>query len=345
LHEYSFEKYVDEYYKSYASSAEYNLRKSIFEEKLSEIVKHNKENHSWKKGINHLSDLTHEEFKKLLGYKRGAKPEVSFEIPLDSKLLSLRAPPSEVDWRSQGVISAVKDQGMCGSCWTFGSTETLESYWAMATNGRLMDLSEQQVLDCVPNPNDCGGTGGCGGGTAELAYAQLVKMGGIASEWTYPYQSYFAAAFQCRYNATLTKPMAKLLGYTVLASNQYLPVMQALTNIGPLVVNVDASVWFSYETGVFNGCNQTNPDIDHVVQLVGYGTDPKLGDYWLVRNSWSPNWGEDGYIRLRRSQDPPCGVDLKPQDGTGCNNGPPSVPVCGTCGILYDVSFPIVKTN
>ncbi len=77
--------------------------------------------------------------------------------------------------------------------------------------------------------------------------------------------------------------------------------MTALATTGPLAVNVDASSWSGYESGVFDGCNQQNPDIDHVVQLVGYGTDPSQGDYWLVRNSWSPAWGEAGYIRLART--------------------------------------------
>lgn len=84
--------------------------------------------------------------------------------------------PTSVDWRDKGIISAVKDQGQCGSCWTFGTSETIESYWMMET-GEFTDLSEQQMLDCTPNPNHCGGTGGCQGGTAELIYEQLVKTG------------------------------------------------------------------------------------------------------------------------------------------------------------------------
>jgi len=115
---------------------------------------------------------------------------------------------------------------------------------------------------------------------------------------------------------------------------------------GPLAVNVDANTWSDYESGIFNGCDQVNPDINHVVQLVGYGNDPSFGDYWLVRNSWTPVWGEQGYIRLARSSSPVCGVDLYPQDGTGCINGPANVTVCGTCGILYDVSLPeVAKQN
>jgi cathepsin L len=128
----------------------------------------------------------------------------------------------------------------------------------------------------------------------------LWDLGGLASEWTYPYISYFGNNYQCQLNKS-RPAVASLSGWTVLPSNSYLPVLTAVATGGPLVlplfsmppslmphkaINVDASSWSSYESGVYNGCNQTNPDIDHVVQLVGYGTDPTYGDYWLVRNSW-----------------------------------------------------------
>jgi len=218
----------------------------------------------------------------------------------------------------------------------------VESYWALAT-GQLTDLSEQQILDCTQNPNHCGGTGGCGGGTEELAYQWIMKTGGLASEWVYPYISYFGKDFGCSSNSSDFVSFAKISNYTVLPSNSYDPIFQHVATIGPLAVSVDASTWFAYESGVYNGCNQTHPELDHVVQLVGYGTDPKLGDYWLVRNSWSPTWGEKGYIRLYRTSEERCGIDLTPQDGNGCDNGPSQVKVCGTCGIWYDTSFPVVN--
>jgi cathepsin L len=98
-----------------------------------------------------------------------------------------------------------------------------------------------------------------------------------------------------------------------------------------------------YESGVFNGCSTTNIDLDHAVQLVGYGTDAGQ-DYWLVRNSWGESWGEDGYIRLTRGSatDPHCAPDTNPQDGSGCNNGPSTITACGTCGILYDNCYPVI---
>jgi len=202
-----------------------------------------------------------------------------------------------------------------------------------------MDLSEQFILDCTQNPDDCGGTGGCSGGTQALAYENIISSGGIPTEWQYPYQSYFGMNYNCRANQT--NPEALLLNYTLLPVNELNPILYHLANNGPLSVSVDASAWGAYESGVFAGCNLTNPDIDHAVQLVGYGTDPQYGPYWLIRNSWAVSFGEMGYIRIQRytENQTPCGTDIHPSDGLGCKNGPPKVTVCGNCGILYDATF------
>jgi len=338
LRDYSFDQYLNDFHKAYAPE-EYLVRKSNFEKNIVEINEHNANpTYTWKLGVNKLTDWTKDEFKNLLGYKR---KQTSPKKPISStyELFLNKALPTSVDWRTKNIITDVKDQGSCGSCWTFGTTETIESFWAMKTTS-LVVLSEQQILDCTPNPNDCGGTGGCGGGTPELAYAQLIQMGGLTSEQNYPYT---ATDGTCQFNDHSTPPVAKLSGYQVLPSNNYTAVVTAVANIGPMVINVDASSWFGYDSGVYSGCDQKSVDIDHVVQLVGYGVDPSLGSYWLIRNSWGSSWGEDGYIRLARNSKATCGTDNSPQDGTGCNGGPPSVTVCGECGILYDVSYPVVK--
>jgi len=231
-------------------------------------------------------------------------------------------------------VSPVKDQGQCGSCWSFAAAETIESMWAVQT-GKLVELSEQNILDCTPNPHHCGGTGGCGGATAELGFDMVSKKGGISSEWVYPYTSYGGRDFTCQSKAHFVK----VASYVQLPSNKQDALLQAVATLGPIAISVDASAWSFYDSGVFDGCNQTQPDIDHAVQLVGYGTDPNLGDYWLVRNSWSPNWGEKGYIRVKRETTPRCGIDITPSDGSGCDDGPPTITVCGTCGILFDSSY------
>jgi len=350
LHTYSFDSYAKEFSKDY-SNDDPILRKQIFDSKLEDIKKHNADpTKTWKKGVNRFTDRTETEFRRLLGTKKGLlyqhkssdKESVavasSHHVKYDPKAAAI---PEQMDWREKGVITSVKDQGECGSCWTFATTETTESYWALAT-GKLHVLSEQQILDCTPNPQQCGGTGGCGGGTAELAWAKIIEMGGLETEWTYPYQSYFGASFQCHYSKAT--PVAHISKFVNLPSNEQDPMLNYVGTTGPLAISVDASAWDSYESGVFDGCNQTNPDINHAVQLVGYGTDATLGDYWLVRNSWSPSWGEVGYIRLKRSTSFTCGIDLTPGDGDGCTGGPPTVKVCGTCGILYDGVYPVGST-
>jgi len=354
LKDYTFEKYIKEFNKEYPVE-EYETRKQLFETRLTAIRAHNSNpTFTWKEGVNRLTDRTDQEFRRLLGYDMKKKfayadAVAQYRLPAAAELHQTASEldlPSSVDWRNESVITAVKDQGQCGSCWTFGTTESIESFYALKFGAKeLPVLSEQEILDCTPNPNDCGGTGGCGGGTPELAMAQLIKLGGQTTEKLYPYVSGGGNDYKCHFSNKTTPPLAHMSGYTVLPSNVYLPVLTAVATLGPLIINVDASSWSSYESGVFNGCNQVNPDIDHVVQLVGYGTDSSAGDYWLVRNSWSASWGEEGYIRLLRSSTLNCGIDQNPQDGTGCNGGPPTVRVCGTCGILYDVSYPVISTS
>jgi len=342
LQDYSFEKYQKEFDKFYQPS-DVLIRRWIFENNLVDILKHNSDpTKTWKKGVNHYTDWTLGEFKQLLGVRK--------ELLYRTKRNSIKSPtinvadlPQNVDWRDKRIISPVKDQGRCGSCWTFATAELTESYWALST-GELSVLSEQQILDCTPNPQHCGGTGGCDGGTAELAWDRISAMGGLSSEWTYPYQSYLGTAYQCRFS-TFGPAVANVTQYINLPPNEQDPILDHLANKGPLAISVDASAWSPYESGVFDGCNQTDPDLDHAVQLVGYGTDPNLGDYWLVRNSWSPNWGEKGYIRLKRTHEITCGIDTNPSDGDGCSGGPPTVNVCGTCGILYDGVYPVVGSH
>lgn len=346
LDNYKFESYAKEHGKQYSSVEEYKMRQRIFEDKLADIKRHNQDpSQTYKKGVNQFTDRTDEEFRRLLGYDMGIA-SASKAKRVESKFTyTATAPlPQAVDWRKSGVVTPVKDQGECGSCWSFATAETVESYFALAT-GQLAVLSEQQILDCTPNPQECGGTGGCQGGTSEIAFEQIMTMGGLSSEWTYPYTSWSGNNYQCQSATSAFSPVATLSDYVVLPSNQYDPVITSLATTGPLSVALDASAWSSYEYGVFNNCNNTYPDIDHGVQLVGYGTDPQYGPYWLIRNSWTTGWGEDGYIRLKRSDPAPCGTDITPADGTGCKNGPPQVTVCGDCGILYDTSYPIVSNN
>jgi len=346
--DYSFEEYCHDHGKSYSTLQERKARADIFARNLKKILEHNADpTNTWKAGVNRFTDQKHEEFQRLNGVTPYIHIEVAARKQADAEFEEmplLGQLPTSVDWRTAQppILTPVKDQGGCGSCWAFGTTEAIESYWAMKT-GNLQELSEQFILDCTPNPQDCGGTGGCGGATASLAVNTVVQKGGQPSEWTYSYSSYGGGSSTCNSGR---QPIATLTGLNHLPSNtNAATVMNYVANVGPLILNVDASTWHSYESGVLrqgnSGC-PINATIDHVVQLVGYGHDAATNlDYWLVRNSWSPQWGEHGYIRLSRETG--CGTDNSPGEGNICTGGPSTVPVCGTCGIFYSISYPKVS--
>lgn len=334
---YTFSQYMKDFQKSY-SGDELVRREAIFKQNLAGIIAHNQAGTTWRAGVNQFTDLTTEDMKafkgldKNLAYRRrdGYNAEPLRRLPKDL--------PDSVDWRDAGVVTSVKNQGYCGSCWTFAATECLESHVAIAT-GYLFTLSEQEFVSCVENPDECGGTGGCMGATMELAYEYAMENG-LITEWQFPYGSFYGDSGDCSINSKAT-PVAGITNYTKNPTNSYTDLIDSVANAGPISITVDASTWSSYSGGIYDGCNQDSPDLDHGVLLVGYGTEDGV-DYWLVRNSWGPTWGENGYIRLMRTSDEAsrCGVDVNPADGTGCADGPANVTVCGTCGILYDTSYP-----
>ena len=340
------------YRKNFRKGGHVNPQKeTLFNQRLAEILKHNANPHrKYSKGVNEFTDVP----SPPKGRSKPPSTELSkkhaSDIDSDPRIQAYLAKsggklPETVDWRDAGIVSPVKNQGHCGSCWAFASTAVVESHVALATD-KLYSLSPQQLVACAPNDDHCGGVGGCMGSIPELAYDYIIEAGGMAEEWSWPYFSYTGQT-----NGTCmdldpspnTNPIkAGITSYVKLSENNASSVMTALAAIGPLAVNVDASIWSSYESGIFDGCSYDDMEIDHVVVLVGYGTDESLGDYWLIRNSWSPSWGENGYIRLLRDpvDETPCGVDTNPQDGTGCDGDPTQYP-CGQCGVVFDVSYPL----
>jgi len=346
LNNYSFDIYVKEHNKHYADASETEFRRSVFNKNLRMVQHHNANpDRLYNKGINHLSDLTADEMKRLFGNnkkerRQSLKNAKTHKFP--SRNVSL---PYSVDWRKEGVVSTVKNQGSCGSCWAHSMISTLESLAAINT-GKLFTLSTQQIVSCAPSVGQCGGTGGCQGSTAESGFEYVSNSNGVAEEWSYPYESYNGANITCKFDKALTPPVVKADGYVKLDTNDYDLLMQAVATVGPIAISVDASNWGSYESGIFDGCDfNKNIDIDHAVVLVGYGTEFIAGkgnvDYWIVRNSWSPVYGENGYIRVLRTSTTACGTDTTPGDGTGCPGGPTTVTVCGMCGILSDSCFPV----
>jgi len=336
---YSFDEYLVDFHKSYPES-QMGYRRSIFNKHLAMIRKQNADaNASYHLHVNDFTDADPDEFRKMTrGHNHAARARRANALtglrspgPAPSDENFLRTLPDSVDWRKKGVVTPVKNQGGCGSCWAFSTAETAESHLAIAT-GKLLTLSEQQLVACAPNPDQCGGTGGCEGSIQPLGF-KYIEGAGLALESEYPYQG---VDTQCDATRTAKKAMT-ISGQVDLPTNNYTALIQAVANVGPVAISVDASAWQLYGGGVFDGT--CGADIDHAVQAVGYGTDNGK-DYWLVRNSWGSGWGEEGYIRIFRSSSPECATDKTPADGFGCKGGPSSIQVCGKCGILSGSSYP-----
>ena len=284
---YTFENFLADFKMSLAKdSAEFATRKFAFLSELVRVRLHNQSGKSWKEGINKYSAMTADEKQAFFGRSKG--------VDRSHKPMNLKTPTTvmknvselfeSVDWRSAGIVNAVKDQGHCGSCWSFSATSVIESHVAKQS-GLLMDLSVEQIAMCSPNPDSCGGTGGCHGATAELALDYVANSRGIFSEYQYSYQGYYGVENACKTKEMYVQPAAKIGGFVQLPQNDYAALMNAVASEGPIAISVDASTWHAYESGIYNGCNQVNPDIDHAVVLVGYGVDNGQ-KYWTVRNSW-----------------------------------------------------------
>jgi len=313
---------------------EENTRQAIFESNVAKIVEENLKGNSYWLEVTKYSHMTNEEFRVLI---KGTKA-VQFTGESTSHVLSGEAPAESKDWRDvDGVVTPVKDQGSCGSCWAFSAAETLESHLAIATGKAAPKLSPQQIVDCAPNPQSCGGTGGCDGSTQPLAF-DYTKTAGITTEASYSYTARTGTCTQSK-----IKPVAYNSGYTVTKTNDYTELMDAAQK-GPVAISIAAGgfTFQFYGGGVLTNCNDYV--MDHAVQLVGYGTDSGK-DYWLVRNSWG-NWGEGGYIRMQRYGEgkEPCGTDASPQDGDACSGDTTARTYCGECGILSSSSYPTGMT-
>jgi len=310
------------------------MLKTVFLERMEDIIAHNADTSAiYKKGVNQFTDMTEAQFKMYRGKRLGnaTQPCNTTQVKYPDNW------PTSVDWRTHNpaVLTPIKNQGQCGSCWAFTTTEAVESALALAT-GKLDVLSPQNVVSCTPNPYNCGGSGGCNGAIAELGF-EYIRQNGITTEAAWPYQGVTGTC-------TPHTPVAKVTGCNKLGVNNYTDLLAAVTTIGPIAVSVDASTWSAYSSGIFSGCDKENTmDIDHAVQLVGYGTENNT-PYWIIRNSWGATWGEKGFIRLLRhadgSQQSWCKSDVTPQDGSGCDGGPSKITVCGECGIWYDNSYP-----
>jgi cathepsin L len=348
LEDYTFDKFVVDFNLDFPSH-EVQFRETIFQTELQRVKEHNAKNLSWQEGINKFSAMTLDEVKSFRGKSKNAAKEHRRESHSHLKFLTeqldikpLKDLPTNVDWREKGVVSPPKDQAMCGSCWAFAATETIESHVAIAS-GKLEVLSPQQIASCTPNPKKCGGTGGCEGATAELAFDYVSKEVGIFTEKDYPYKSGWGSDYPCK--LPTAKPVASIGGFQPLPANDYLALLNAVAQLGPIAISVDATNLARYSSGIYKGCKESS-DINHAVVLVGYGEE-KGTKYWLVRNSWGSSYGEKGYVRIERTDQDgeQCRMDTRPEDGSACEGDHTPVKVCGPCGILSESSYPIKASH
>jgi cathepsin H len=222
--------------------------------------------------------------------------------------------PAHVDWREKGVITAVKDQGRCGSCWTFSSTGALESHHAIQYgNWRTAEMSEQQLLDCAVDFDNHG----CNGGLPSHAFEYVHHAGGISREFKYPYRMESSGdKSYCKFingEVNTTSIAARTSRSFNVTEGDEDSIKRIVATIGPVSVAYQVVDDFMlYKRGIYSSekCKAGPSDVNHAVLIVGYGQAPETGKpYWIVKNSWGSKWGENGYFRIERGKNM-CGISV-----------------------------------
>ena len=297
-----FLQWKQDFGKEYESAKEELTRMLIFLDNWAYIKKFNAAGTSkMKLGLNEFADMTHEEFKaKLIGNKmstqqwKDALNGASKFVPL----LGYTAPDS-VDWREKGAVTPIKNQGQCGSCYSFSTTGSIEGQWFLK-KGKLVSLSEQQILDCSQSY----GNTPCNGGLMTNSFRYIISAGGLETEADYPYE---AQGGYCMFEQS--QVAAKISQYQVVGQSEAL-LQKASASIGPISVGIDASQrsFQLYQSGVYDEPECDPENIDHAVLVVGYGVESDGTEYWLVKNSWGTTWGDEGYVKMVRNKNNQCGI-------------------------------------
>ncbi|KFM62807.1 Cathepsin L, partial [Stegodyphus mimosarum] len=290
-------------FKKLYEEAEDAFRMKVFMENKHKIAQHNqlysKGKKSYGLAMNKFGDLLHHEFVQTMnGFKRNYQDVISngstYLSPANVVL------PDYVNWTEKGYVTPVKDQGQCGSCWSFSATGALEGQHFRKT-GKLVSLSEQNLIDCSTKY----GNEGCNGGLMDQAFEYIEYNHGIDTEESYPYR---AKQGRCHYKKSHRG--ATDTGYVDIPSGDETKLMEAVATVGPVSVAIDASheSFQFYSHGVYNEVECDSKNLDHGVLVVGYGTTEDGEDYWLVKNSWGTTWGDQGYIKMSRNKNNQCGI-------------------------------------
>ncbi|KAK6946296.1 Peptidase C1A, papain C-terminal [Dillenia turbinata] len=319
--EHHFSLFKRKFKKSYPTQQEHDYRFKVFSANLRRARRHQKLDPSAVHGVTQFSDLTPAEFRRTyFGLKKPLRlPSDASKAPI----LPTNDLPEDFDWRDKGAVTPPKNQGACGSCWSFSTTGALEGANFVAT-GKLVSLSEQQLVDCdhecdPEEPGSC--DSGCNGGLMNSAFEYALKAGGLMREEDYPYTGTDRGA--CKFDKT--KIAAAVANFSVVSLDED-QIAANLVKNGPLAdwsgfdllgsldaVGINAVFMQTYVGGV--SCPYIcSKRLDHGVLLVGYGSSGyapirmKEKPYWIIKNSWGENWGENGYYRICRGRNV-CGVD------------------------------------
>jgi len=271
---------------------EFLSRYNIFKSNMDFVESHNAANKSFAVAMNKFGDLSAEEFGRFF---LGTRVSVSTAV---RQVSAPGANPAQWDWRTKGAVTAIKNQGQCGSCWSFSTTGSTEGCHFLTTK-KLVSLSEQNLMDCSTSQ----GNQGCDGGLMTQAMDYIISNKGIDTESSYPYT---AQDGTCHYKAANSGATLK----------SYINVNQGDENdlqdkvyLGPTSVAIDAShsSFQFYSSGVYNEPDCSSTQLDHGVLAIGWGT-ASGSDYWLVKNSWGTDWGLQGYIWMTRNGNNQCGI-------------------------------------
>ncbi|KAJ5076058.1 cysteine proteinase [Anaeramoeba ignava] len=295
-----FQHFKTKFNKQYSVEEEAKRFKN-FQTNLKKIQEHNAGDHTYKMGINQFADLTETEWRKIYlkpiqNMEKGEKLQNS-KLPKDT--------PTSWNWVDHGAVTAVKDQGQCGSCWAFSVTGTIEGcVVAQEKGGELISLSEQEIVDCDD------GSGGCNGGSQSQAMEWVIKNGGLCSEQDYAYTGVDGTCHKDKCNSVST-----LTGDQQISDEK--KFADTCYEYGPFAVGVDASGFEFYSGGIYDGAG-CGTQLNHAVLLVGWNFDGET-PYWIVKNSWGTSWGMNGYIWMKEGINI-CGISDYAFYGTGCHN-------------------------